>query len=608
MGIIRIVKSSLGLLTSRDRVSLRISIAFQMSTAILDLIGVVLIGAVSALTVASVLKQPIPPAVAGGLSFAHLESENPIQASIQLGAIALVALISKSALNIFLSWRVTRFLAVRQASVSDQLIAGLLRLPYLEVRRRSSQETAYALTNGVYYAILVILAQWVLLLTEASLLLILGIALVLISPVVALFSIVFFVIVALFQQKLLSGWVGKLGERAKAAEILSVSQIHEAIYTYRETLVLNRRNYYVKSLRDSRTEAADVQSQILFMGLIPKYVFEAALIIGAALLAVSQFMTRDTAAAFATLSVFLVAGSRILPSLLRMQGAALTIRSAQGQAEPTFQLNKIISDSDMCENTDLITFASQVLQTAFQSTISVKNVSFSYQKEGGFNLSDINFEALEGQAVAIVGDTGSGKSTLADLVLGVVNPDSGAVQISGRSPREAIALWPGMLAYVPQQVSMINGTIRENVALGIPPEEIDDSQVWNLIDQVRLGDFLRNERGGIHTLVGESGIKLSGGQRQRIGLARALYSDPKLIILDEATSALDAETEESITSTMNGLHGKVTTLTIAHRLSTIKNSDLIVLMDGGRVAAMGSFEEVKRLSPKFEYQAKLLGL
>ena len=189
-----------------------------------------------------------------------------------------------------------------------------------------------------------------------------------------------------------------------------------------------------------------------------------------------------------------------------------------------------------------------------------------------------------------------------------MNPDSGAVQISGRSPREAIALWPGMLAYVPQQVSMINGTIRENVALGIPPEEIDDSQVWNLIDQVRLGDFLRNERGGIHTLVGESGIKLSGGQRQRIGLARALYSDPKLIILDEATSALDAETEESITSTMNGLHGKVTTLTIAHRLSTIKNSDLIVLMDGGRVAAMGSFEEVKRLSPKFEYQAKLLGL
>jgi ATP-binding cassette subfamily C protein len=164
------------------------------------------------------------------------------------------------------------------------------------------------------------------------------------------------------------------------------------------------------------------------------------------------------------------------------------------------------------------------------------------------------------------------------------------------------------VAYVPQDVAMANGTVRENVALGLPVEIIDDDWVWDALNRAHLGEFLRDSREGLDTVIGENGIKLSGGQRQRLGIARALYTRPKLLVLDEATSALDAATEQAIAKTLQELEGTVTTVTIAHRLATIKHCDLVVYLEGGRAQAQGSFSEVRALAPQFDRQAQLLGL
>jgi ABC-type multidrug transport system fused ATPase/permease subunit len=164
------------------------------------------------------------------------------------------------------------------------------------------------------------------------------------------------------------------------------------------------------------------------------------------------------------------------------------------------------------------------------------------------------------------------------------------------------------VAYVPQDVAMANGTVRENVALGLPVEIIDDDWVWDALNRAHLGEFLRDSREGLDTVIGEHGIKLSGGQRQRLGIARALYTRPKLLVLDEATSALDAETEQAIANTLQELEGNVTTVTIAHRLATIRHCDLVVYLEGGRAQAQGSFSEVRALAPQFDRQAQLLGL
>jgi ABC-type bacteriocin/lantibiotic exporter with double-glycine peptidase domain len=207
-----------------------------------------------------------------------------------------------------------------------------------------------------------------------------------------------------------------------------------------------------------------------------------------------------------------------------------------------------------------------------------------------------------------VGPTGAGKSTLADVILGIIRPASGTVQLSGLDPERAVVTWPGAIAYVPQDVAVLSGTVRENVALGYPDDQIDDDWVWEALEKAQLSTFLLELREGLDTVVGEHGVKLSGGQRQRLGIARALYTRPKLLVLDEATSALDAQTEQHISTTLEAVGSEVTRIVVAHRLATVRESSLVLFIDGGRLIAKGSFEEVRQRVPAFERQAHLLGL
>lgn len=210
--------------------------------------------------------------------------------------------------------------------------------------------------------------------------------------------------------------------------------------------------------------------------------------------------------------------------------------------------------------------------------------------------------------MALVGSSGAGKSTLADVVLGVLRPDEGSVSVGGVSPAEAIRRWPGAISYVPQAVALVEGSVRDNVALGLPREAVDDERVWEALGRAHLAHFLRHSRDALDTEVGERGVRLSGGQRQRLGIARALYTRPRLLVLDEATSALDAETEIAVVETLRELEGEVTTLTIAHRLATVRTVEKVLFMRDGVVVSAGSFDEVRSAVPDFDRQAALLGL
>jgi ABC-type multidrug transport system fused ATPase/permease subunit len=180
--------------------------------------------------------------------------------------------------------------------------------------------------------------------------------------------------------------------------------------------------------------------------------------------------------------------------------------------------------------------------------------------------------------------------------------------ISNHKQIDAISLWPGAISYVPQNVALIEGTIRENVCMGFPPEQVNDDLVYRAINGASLTRFIADSELGLDTQVGEVGSKISGGERQRIGIARALLTNPKLLILDEATSSLDGETEAAITESIQLIKGKVTIVMIAHRLSTVRNADLVLYLENGRVLSLGSFEHVRREIPNFDTQAKLMGL
>lgn len=579
-----------------------------MSTSALDLIGVLLIGLVGALAVTTIQSQP-PPEVVGRVAELLGVGELSDQTLVLLfaGAAAFV-LLTKSVVSSYLTRRVFVFLANRQALVSARLVEALLSRPLTFIQRRSSQETAYALIAGAGAATSQILGQLVIAATEAALLIVLGTALLILNPAVAIGSIVFFAFVALLLQRAMGAWSARVGTIAAQAEISSMNAIQEALASYREIIVSNRRSDYVDRIQQLRWRAASVAADVQFISLFPKYMFEAALVVGGFLLAGVLFATQDSIAAIGTLALFLAAGTRVMPSLLRLQSAALTLRGAAGSAGPTFTLAAELESPSTPLPTSVAVAESRTVESAFSPRVQLRSIWVRYPDAPDSALKDISLDVAPGTSLALVGLSGSGKSTLADVLLGVLEPDTGVALIGGLPPAIAISTWPGGVGYVPQDVALANGTVRENVALGLPDDEIDDDLVRQALERAHLATLLGDHRDGIWTEVGERGVRLSGGQRQRLGIARALYTEPKLLVLDEATSALDAETEEAITRTIAELEGEVTTVVIAHRLSTVRFLDQISYLDGGALLASGSFEDVASQVPSFKMQAKLMGL
>jgi ABC-type branched-subunit amino acid transport system ATPase component len=341
------------------------------------------------------------------------------------------------------------------------------------------------------------------------------------------------------------------------------------------------------------------------MPYVSKYVIETSVVLGALLISGFQFLTQDATHAVATLSVFLAAGSRIAPAILRVQQGAISIRGSLGSAEPTLEL---ISSLRNVEVSLEPSHEAILTHHDFNPVVKLTNVSLKYPNQENSAIEDINLSIAAGSTIAVVGSSGAGKTTLIDVLLGVLSPSAGEITISGLNPMDAILKWPGAISYVPQDVEIVNGTIRENIALGFPPDLASDEIILRALRLSNLEDFITHLPDGIDTQVGERGTKISGGQRQRLGIARALFTNPKLLVLDEATSALDGETEANVSNEIMNLHGDVTVIFIAHRLSTVRNADIVIYMDKGRIVSTGTFLEVRNQVPDFDRQAKLMGL
>jgi ABC-type multidrug transport system fused ATPase/permease subunit len=301
----------------------------------------------------------------------------------------------------------------------------------------------------------------------------------------------------------------------------------------------------------------------------------------------------------------LAAGSRIAPALLRIQQGFLTIKVSLSTATPTFELinelkNQVVSST--------YTHAPQFSHDGFIPSIAVDSVTFGYISSEKPIVQNVSFRLEPGATLAIVGPSGAGKTTLTDLLLGVLNPNSGEIRISGELINDVVSKWPGSISYVPQEVAVINGSVRENIILGFADSQEYDRQVWRCLETANLKQYVEELPQGLETQIGDSGIILSGGQRQRLGIARALFTNPNLLVLDEATSALDAETEDMISRALMQLKGEASLVIVAHRLSTVKNADLVIYMERGKIQAAGTFEEVRVAVPNFDKQAKLMGL
>lgn len=615
--VVESVKASLSLLTSRDRRRFLLACGVSMSLGVLDLIGVALIGLVGAVAVSGVDPNSMPEQLQSILDRMGLGDLTASQQVGLIAAAAVVLLLLKTVVSALLTRRVLRFLANRQADVSARMARVVLSRQLLDVQRWSTAEVLYALTSGVSAAVTSLLGATLVIVTEVFLFAIMAIGLLIIDPWITIGAAIYFALIVYILQV----WLGRVSARNSSVQahrgMSTITTVSEALTTYRETTVLNRREFYVDRFDRLVRDSAQAGAANAFYAETPKYVLETALVLGGFGLAIIQFVTKDLAAAASTVALFLAAGFRIVPALLRLQGAGITIRSASAAARKTFELaywfgltdgkgsppNRISDDEARAIRRRI-----EVGHGDFVASVEVRDVSMTYPDAERPAISHATLTVSPGHSLALVGSTGAGKSTLADLILGVIDPDEGSILISGVSPREATERWPGAISYVPQVVGLTEGTVRENVALGLPDLAIDDDMVWEALDRAHLAHFLRDTRDGLETVIGERGVRLSGGQRQRLGIARALYTRPRLLVLDEATSALDAETEQAITETLRELEGEVTTVTVAHRLATIRFADQVLFLQHGAITARGTFDEVRASTPDFDRQAHILGL
>jgi len=593
------------LLDRKDRMKLLVIVSIQVLLSLLDLIGIALIGVIGALSVTGVASRNPESRISQFLTQLQLENLNFQNQVAVLTSMATFFLITKTILSVLLTRRSLYFLSAKSSQAATTLVEKLLSQSILYIQKRPTQSLAYSVNSGVNSLFLSVLGVSTLVISDLALLAVLAAGLFLLSPLIAATSLIFFLIIGIALYGLMHKRAEKIGTEDARLSIKANQQIIEVLSSYRELMVRNRRSHYSTNLRNTHSALTQVLAERTFMPNISKYVIEVAVIAGAVGISAIQFLFLDASSAVATLAVFMAAGSRIAPAALRIQQGLLQIRTSMGIGSETLELISELEDVSPLDSKEK-PFTSK--HAGFSPSVVFKDVYANYPDAGDDVLKGISFEITPGDSVAIVGPSGSGKSSLVDVLLGVIPVSSGNVMISNSSVAEVIRDFPGAIGYVPQDVLLVDRSIRENICLGFDVHEVDEAALEFAVKSAALGEFLTIFEDGLDTLVGERGSSLSGGQRQRIGIARALVTMPSLLILDEATSSLDGVSENEITKSLLALKGRCTVIVIAHRLSTIRNFDRVMYLENGKINAVGSFDEVRSLVPEFDSQAKLMGL
>jgi ATP-binding cassette, subfamily B, bacterial PglK len=588
------------------RVRTLLLVVIQLFLGVLDLLAVALIGIVGALSITGIQSQPPTGRIKQVLDLASL-GEFTFQSQVAiLGGSAAILFISKTLLNIWISRRVLNYLSFQSALMSSQLIKRLMKQEPSFVQSYGRQSLSFSVGDGVNSLCLGVLGTFILLISDGLLLLVMFAGLMFVNPLVAIVTVSFFSAIAVVMHRYLGVLIQSLGMKSNEVSVSANEKIIEAIDLYKTLFVMNGRSNYAEAISEKRFEVGRLVSRMTFIPSISKYVLESSFILGAVLICAIQFLMTNAANAFSVLSVFMAAGSRIAPAILRIQQGSLTIKNQIGYANQTITLIERLNFLDGSQVPNFNEMESIPIE-AEENIISFEAVNFKFQDSTTQLLSDVTFSIKNGKNLAITGASGVGKSTLAELILGLLSPTSGKILVNGINPRSMISSNPGFLAYVPQDVVIIKGTIAQNVTLELQNES-NLEKIWRALERAKLDDFVRNLPHGLDTPVLELGLNLSGGQKQRIGIARALYQEPKVLVLDEATSSLDGETELAISKSLDSLKGEVTLVVIAHRLSTVRSADTVIFLENGRIADMGTFEEIRNRNSNFQNQALLMGL
>jgi ABC-type multidrug transport system fused ATPase/permease subunit len=491
--------------------------------------------------------------------------------------------------NVFLAgstWIQRGFLTRVTSRIAARMLEIYIRQPYAFHLRKNSS-TLIRNTQDASMLVAAGIEPMLTILTEGLIAVALFTVLVVVEPVgticvIGLLLFATFIFQKFFDRKL-QRW-GTLRQIQKGSIIQTIQQGLGAV---KDIQVLGREEWFVNEHRERQTLDANLLRRINTVQTVPRLWLEVMAMAGlAGLVAIMLATGKDIDKIIPTVGLFAVTSFKVLPSINKLVSSKQTLKVSRSTIET------IHHDLDLP-----IAMNSSIQNMKFQfENVVVEQLDFKYEQSENLVLSNVNLRIQSGEAVGFVGLSGSGKSTLIDIMLGLLEPQSGSVLINGQTLENVKQSWQQQIGYIPQTIFLMDDSLRRNIAIGIADAEIDEVAIVDALKSAQLEDFVASLPEGLDTVVGERGVRLSGGQRQRIGIARALYHQPSVLVLDEATSSLDTETEHGVMQAVQALQGDKTVIIVAHRLSTVEYCDRLYRLDAGRIVDEGTFDEVMNRS------------
>lgn len=517
------------------------------------------------------------------------------------GSIALVGIfILKNIYIISFNYLEARYIYNRRYSISHRIMSSYMQAPYTFHLQRNTAELLRNITTEVSLLINSVLTNLLSIARESVMAISILVFLFIVEPLITLMVILLASLGAGSFLLMTRKKVKDYGRQEQGHRRNMIQAVNQGLGGIKAARVLNREAEFIERFRIEAYRSTRLLAYIKFIKQIPKPVVETTAVIGMMLIAaLLVWQGRPMESIIPILALFAMAIVRLMPAVQQLATLYTNLLYSMVAVDPIYDDLKELEEY----RRNFLADRKQTEQLKLEKQIDVKDVYFQYPESDEQALNGVSLTIPKCKAVAFVGESGAGKTTIVDLLLGLLEPVNGTIQVDGINIHEHLSAWQRNIGYIPQSIYLADESLRRNIAFGLPDAEIDDQKIMKAVESAQLRDLIERMPEGLDTIIGEHGTRLSGGQRQRIGIARALYHNPQVLVMDEATSALDNITEKEITKSIEALKGERTIIMIAHRLTTVQHCDTLYLMENGKIRDSGSYVELLEKSEEFKTMA-----